>query len=221
VKVASFFAGVGGIDLGFEKAGFDVIFSNEIDSKAVETLKLNFQNSYIIHDSISNLKDIPDVDIITGGFPCQAFSLAGHKKGFDDERGKIVFELLDIIKKKKPKIIFLENVKNLLGHDNGNSFGTILEILEKQGYYIKYKVMKASDYTKIPQARERLYIIGFRDKKAFLRFSFPDMVLKTDKLENFIDYENKLEPIFYYSKEKNVFFSSLEENMKNSKSIYQ
>ena len=123
LKVAGFFTGVGGIELGFEKAGFDVIWSNEIDKNAAKTFSLNHKNKLVL-DDINNVlsEDVPDVDVIVGGFPCQAFSVAGYRRGFEDERGEIFFQLARIIKAKLPRVIFIENVKNLLSHDKGKYF---------------------------------------------------------------------------------------------------
>ena len=107
MKVAGFFSGIGGIELGFKQAGFEIIYSNEIDNKAIETFKANHSNKLVV-DDIKNIneKDIPEVDVIVGGFPCQAFSVAGYRKGFEDERGEIFFQLVRIIRKKMPRVIF-------------------------------------------------------------------------------------------------------------------
>ena len=133
MKCASFFAGVGGIDLGFDHAGFETIYANEIDKFAVETMRANF-NFYIDHRDINEVQtsEIPDFDIMLAGFPCQAFSVAGYRQGFEDEkgRGNLYFELERIFSEKKPSVILLENVKNLVGHDNGNTFKVILESLK-------------------------------------------------------------------------------------------
>ena len=130
LTLASFFAGVGGIELGFEKVGFETIYANEIDKYAIQTYQNNFDITVDERDiNDVNANEIPDFDIMLAGFPCQAFSLAGYRKGFEDEKGRgtLFFELERIFKAKKPQIIFLENVKNLVGHDNGNTFRTILE----------------------------------------------------------------------------------------------
>ena len=136
LKCASFFAGVGGIDLGFEKTGyFDVVYANEIDEYPVKTYEANSKIKVDCRD-IHEVKasEIPDFDVMLAGFPCQAFSVAGYRKGFDDEKGRgtLFFELVRIFKEKKPQIVFLENVKNLVGHDNGNTFAVILDELKKE-----------------------------------------------------------------------------------------
>ena len=131
LKCASFFAGVGGIDKGFEMAGFETIYANEFDYNASITYKANFPNVEFSSADIRTLNektDIPDFDIMLAGFPCQAFSVAGYRQGFDDEkgRGNLFFELARILEEKQPPIIFLENVKNLMSHDNGNTFAVIM-----------------------------------------------------------------------------------------------
>ena len=158
--VASFFAGVGGIDLGFEETShFKTIYANEFDKFAAKTFSLNFSDIEVdlrdIHDVPAT--DVPDMDVIIGGFPCQAFSIAGYQQGFDDEkgRGELFFELIRIMESKRPRIALFENVKNLVNHDNGNTFRVICEQLEKLGYHVTYQVLNAMYYGNIPQNRVR------------------------------------------------------------------
>ena len=142
MKVASFFAGVGGIDFAFRACGFNIVWANELDPDACQTYRLNFDSELIEGDIRKiRLKDIPDFDVMVGGFPCQAFSVAGLRKGFADKRGNLFFELERIFRRKKPKVIFLENVKNLVGHDNGHTFRVILESLRKAKYQFTLKVL--------------------------------------------------------------------------------
>lgn len=131
---ASFFAGVGGIDLGFESQGFRTIYANEFDEKARETFSLNFPHVQLDGRDIREVSsdEVPSTDIIVGGFPCQAFSTEGYQQGFHDEKGRgtLFFELARIIEEKQPRAIFLENVKNLVRHDKGNTLRVILKTLE-------------------------------------------------------------------------------------------
>lgn len=221
-KVVGLFAGVGGIELGFARAGFEPIYSNEIDEKASETFEINFGHKLITED-INKVpsNEIPDHDVLVAGFPCQAFSLAGYRKGFEDERGNVFFQIARILKDKKPKIIFLENVKNLVSHDKGNTFKVILETLEANGYHTKHKVLNATEYGNVPQNRERIYIVGFQDKKVYEKFDFPDPIPLTKTLKDVIDYETKLDEAFYYTKQKNKFYDELKENITNSDTLYQ
>jgi DNA (cytosine-5)-methyltransferase 1 len=222
LKMASFFAGVGGIDLGFEKAGFQTIWANERDKYAVQTYQYNFDNEIIL-DDIVNIKEksVPDVDILLAGFPCQAFSVAGYRKGFEDERGNVFFEVVRIIKEKRPPIIFLENVKNLVGHDKGNTFKVILEALQTYGYSVKYKVLNACEYGNVPQNRERIYVVGFLDEEVAEKFKFPDPILLTKTIKDTIDFENKKDDKYYYTDEKYDFYDKLEESINSEDTIYQ
>lgn len=222
-SVMSHFAGVGGIDLGFESSGkFKTIWANEIDKKASETFMKNFDAPLII-DDIHNLdpKDAPDVDVIISGFPCQAFSIAGYRKGFEDERGSLFFETLKYIIEKEPKVVFLENVKNFVGHDNGRTFNVVKEALEAYGYHLKFQVLNAKDFGNIPQNRERIYIVGFKDKSHYKNFEFPMPVKLTTKLSDVIYFDKKVDDKYYYTSEKTSFFDELEKNIVSQNSIYQ
>lgn len=223
MKCASFFAGVGGIDLGFEQAGFEIVYANEIDSKAVETFRLNHPHIPMDHRSIVDVpsEEIPYFDIMLAGFPCQAFSIAGYRKGFDDKgRGDLFFELERIFLEKKPKIIFLENVKNLVSHDNGRTFEIIKQSLTDAGYHLKYKVLNASEYGNIPQNRERIYVVCFLDKEAYLRFEFPEKLDLTTNISDLLEDESSIDARFYYT-DKTPFYDQLVKEIKNATTLYQ
>ena len=146
---ADFFCGIGGMRLGFEKAStsFNCVFSNDIDKNAIKTYESNF-NCKVNSTSISELdtKEIPDFDIFIGGFPCQSFSIAGNRKGLDDARGNLFFDIIRIIKDKKPSSFLLENVKNLKTHDKGRTYKIIKNSLCREGYFFKSKIMNSCDY---------------------------------------------------------------------------
>lgn len=227
LKCASFFAGVGGIDMGFEQTNFfKTIYANEFDKYPVKTYENNFKILVDCRD-INNVSasQIPDFDVMLAGFPCQAFSVAGYRKGFDDEKGRgtLFFELVRIIKEKQPSIVFLENVKNLVGHDNGNTFSVILEELEKENYKVKFSVLNAMEYGNIPQNRERIYIVAFKDEEVYRRFDFPKPIKLTTKLSDIIDFENKLDQKYYYTegKYKGNMYELLVEAMDDENAIYQ
>ena len=175
LTVASMFAGIGGIDLAFEQAGFKTIWANEIDKHACITYRLNFGNDYLVEGDIQNISEesIPYADVLTAGFPCQAFSSVGLQKGFDDPRGNLFFEVSRVIASMHPRVVFFENVANLVKHDNGRTFSMILTIMNKLGYAVTYKIMNASDYG-IPQQRNRIYIVSFRDNGLAESFAFPE-----------------------------------------------
>lgn len=174
--VGSLFAGIGGICRGFQKAGFNIEWANEIDHNACMTYRNNF-NHLLYEEDIHNLtkgnkiKDIPKVDIITSGFPCQAFSIAGYQKGFNDPRGNLFFETAKMIDEIKPKAFLLENVKNLVSHDKGNTFKVIKNvIINDLGYSFIPFMLNSKDYGQIPQTRERIYIVGFRNENEYENF---------------------------------------------------
>lgn len=167
------FAGIGGIRLGFEDAGGHCVFSSEFDEDACKTYEANFGEHPYGDITKINAKDIPDFDILLGGFPCQAFSIIGKKEGFADEaRGTLFFEIERILKEKRPPAFMLENVRNLTAHDHGRTFKVIISHLEALGYHVHYKVLNALDFG-VPQKRERIIIVGFLDDVPFI---FPDPV---------------------------------------------
>lgn len=227
-KCASFFAGVGGIDLGFEKAGnFETIYANEFDEYPAKTFELNFDIKVDVRDIAKvNSNEIPDVDVIMGGFPCQAFSIAGYRQGFDDVRGRglLFFELARIIEAKKPRVVFLENVKNLVGHDEGKTFTTIINTLESIGYKNPvYGVLNAMDYGNIPQNRERIYIIAFRNENDIAGFHMPNPIQRVQTIRDIIDFDNRVDDRYYYTegKYKSEIYNALVEAMDDQDSIYQ
>lgn len=224
LALASFFAGVGGIELGFEQTGeFSTVYANEFDKNAQVTYQLNYPDVFLDKRDIRSVmgEDIPDVDIITGGFPCQAFSIAGYRLGFEDERGDLFFELLRIINKKKPPIIFIENVKNMVTHDHGNTFKVIREALVVNGYHISWKVLNAMEYGNIPQNRERIYMVGFLNKSNFLDFEFPSSVKRTSTIKDIIDFDSQMDEGFYYREGKQPFYDQMVDEINNQNKIYQ
>ncbi|GLL51767.1 DNA cytosine methyltransferase [Tetragenococcus halophilus] len=222
--VAGFFSGVGGIELGFQQTNkFKIVYANEFDKNAQITYVKNHSKEELdkrdIHEI--NICEVPETDAIVGGFPCQAFSIAGYRKGFEDERGDLFFELLRFIKANKPKTILIENVKNMVTHDHGNTFKIIREALTMNGYYIKWKVLNSKNFGNVPQNRERIYIVGFRSENAFNHFQFPAPVKLTRSLTDVIDFESKFDDTFYYMKGKQPFYDQIEESVTDQNTIYQ
>jgi DNA (cytosine-5)-methyltransferase 1 len=186
-RAIDLFAGIGGIRLGFEQAFGEKIefdFASEIDKYARETYYANFGETP--HGDITQIdeKNIPPFDILLAGFPCQAFSVAGHRKGFEDTRGTLFFDVMRIAAYHKPKVIFLENVKGLVGHDKGKTFKVILETLKELGYSVEYQILNAKDYG-VPQNRERIYIVGFLDNE--VEFEFPKPIEKYVKVGDILE----------------------------------
>jgi DNA (cytosine-5)-methyltransferase 1 len=186
LKAVDLFAGIGGIRLGFERAGFKIAYSNEIDRYCCQTYRTNFGD--IDQRDIKDVpsSEIPDFDILLAGFPCQPFSLAGGKKGFEDPRGNLFFQIERILTDKIPKAFFLENVKFLERHHRGETFGVIKDILvNKLGYHIFYKVINSKDFG-LPQNRERIYIVGFSKK---VNFDFPEPTGEKLKVGDILEKE--------------------------------
>ena len=176
-KIIELFAGAGGLALGLEKAGFESLLLNEIDKDACETLKKNRVNWNVKNCDIKEYdftKFKGEVDLLTGGFPCQAFSYAGKKLGFNDTRGTLFYEFARAVKETNPKVILAENVKGLVSHDSGKTLETIKNIIEEIGYeLVEPKILKAIFY-KVPQKRERIFLVAIRkDLSRFVSFNYP------------------------------------------------
>lgn len=188
-KMIDLFAGIGGTRLGFHQTGrVASVFSSEINKYSAKTYKANFND--VPKGDITKIesKDIPDFDILVAGFPCQAFSQAGKKLGFEDTRGTLFFEVARILKDKRPKAFLLENVKNLTLHDHGNTFKTIIDTLNSLDYQVYYHLFKAKDFG-VPQNRERIYIVGFDKKQVsnYQNFVFPTPPKTETKIKNILD----------------------------------
>ncbi len=200
-KTIDLFAGVGGIRLGFERAGFETVFANDFEEQCKTTYDLNFQKSKLVVEDIRKIgiDDLPKFDFLLGGFPCQAFSIAGYRQGFNDEkgRGNLFFDVARIIDARKPEGFLLENVKNLKSHDGGKTFKIIEETLKRLGYQLNIKVLNSMEYGNIPQNRERVYIVGFKNKDYAERFKFPTPVKLTVKIQNLL--QKDVPEKYYYN----------------------
>lgn len=170
IRFIDLFAGIGGFHLALAKQGAKCVFASEINLNAVKTYLENHKlNQDLMHGDITQIKpgDIPDHDVLCAGFPCQPFSQAGQKRGFEDTRGTLFFNILEILQEKRPKAYFLENVRGLLKHDDGRTFEVIKKSLESLGYTFQFFIVKSSDYG-LPQHRPRLLMVGFSDGKTFI-----------------------------------------------------
>lgn len=220
----SFFCGVGGIDLAFKNAGFETVYANDIDEFAIETYEANNELKVDKKDVREVIpSEIPNFNILLAGFPCQPFSIAGNRQGFDDEkgRGNLFFELIRMIEEKKPEVLFLENVRGLASHDEGRTLAIILKNLKEQGYFIKWKIMNTKSYGNIPQNRERIYIVGFRDERVYEAFEFPKIIKRTKTLASVIDFNKKVHDKYYYTDENFKYYDILKENVRSNKTVYQ
>ena len=220
-RTVDLFAGVGGIRLGFEKAGFVTVFSNDFEAKCADTYNQNFDTAKLVVEDITKIstKDIPNCDFVLGGFPCQAFSIAGYRKGFDDEkgRGNLFFDVARIIEDKQPMGFLLENVKNLKSHDGGNTFRVIEKTLIDLGYHIKSKVLNSMEFGNVPQNRERIYIVGFKDKNKTDAFEFPQPIKLTKTIKDIL--EESVEEKYYYNGKP--LYDKLKNDVNEEGQVYQ
>ena len=217
--ICDLFAGIGGIRIGFEKAGFRTVYANDFDKHCKITYDMNFEDPKLDANDIwnVNIEKIPKFDVLVAGFPCQPFSIAGEQKGFKDKKnGNLFYRIMDIVKMKKPKVIFLENVKNLKSHDHGRTFKIITDLLEKEGYCLKYAVLNALDFG-LPQNRERIYIVGFKDKKKCDKFEFPKPKYIKVNFRKMLD--KRVDDKYYY--EEKPLFKKLKNYKFSYNTVYQ
>lgn len=220
VSALDLFAGIGGIRMGFERAGFETVFANDFDPYCKPTYDLNYKDVPLTVGDIQNVKSssLPSFDILLGGFPCQPFSIAGYRRGFlDTGRGDLFFEIVRILRDKKPQAVFLENVKNLKSHDGGKTFTIIGEALADLGYHVKTKVLNSMEYGNVPQNRERVYIVGFKSMKQHDAFEFPKPIKLIKTIADILidDVEKK----YYYN--DSPLYAQLKEIMKSRGTVYQ
>lgn len=189
------FAGIGGIRIGFERVGARCVFSSEWDESCKDTYEANFGERPAGDITKIPSSMIPDHDILVGGFPCQSFSIIGERLGFADTRGTLFFEIERILRDKKPKAFLLENVKQLVGHDEGKTFKVILDALESLGYYVHYKVLNGLDFG-VPQKRERIIIVGFLENYPF---QFPKSDSNKITLSDILEPDEKIDAKHFIS----------------------
>lgn len=222
-KFIDLFAGIGGFRIAMQDCGGECVYSSEWDENAKRTYYHNFGD--VPFGDITqeyNKQLIPDkFDVLCAGFPCQAFSIAGYRKGFDDTRGTLFFDVAEIIRRKRPKAIYLENVKNLYSHDNGKTFAVIKNTLEQLGYAVFDKVMNAMEYANIPQNRERIFIIGFDKSQVdnYTNFHFPEKEQLNATIKDCIDYSLQDKHLFYNDNMKH--FDEMRSCITSKETIYQ
>ena len=214
LKAVSLFCGCGGTDVGL-KGGFnfldqhyssnniDIIFANDIEPKAIDILEENFSCPTFIGD-IKNLdnKLLPEHDLLTGGFPCQSFSIVAQnppRLGIKDEKGELFFEMCKVLREKRPSVFIAENVKGILSANKKEAFPLILEEFRKSGYYVTWKLLNSVDFG-VPQKRERVFIVGFKNEEHFKKFKFPQLdSVKVSTLSDVIFSEDEIDPKYYFS----------------------
>ena len=219
--VGSLYAGIGGIDKGMKQAGFQISWANEFDEKACETYRMNHTSSNLIEEDIYqlNLTNLPKVDVLAAGFPCQPFSVAGYRKGFADERGNHFMRIMEIVDVLKPTVIFLENVKNFKNHDKKRTYEVMTREIMSRGYWFKDTIMNTADYGNIPQNRERFFLIAFNNEKMTQKFRFPGKMPLITTIHDFIDHE-KVEEKFYYTS-KSVIYERIVDEIVKRDTLYQ
>lgn len=186
LKYIDLFAGIGGFHQALSSFGAECVFASEWDKYASETYEYNYGIKPFGDITQINEKDIPNHDILCGGFPCQAFSVSGKQKGFEDSRGTLFFDIARIVEYHQPKLVFLENVKNFETHDNGNTLKILKKILNELGYDVKHQVLNASDFG-LPQNRERIYFVCFRKDIMVDSFIFPKPLNRKTALIDFLE----------------------------------
>ena len=235
LTVGGLFSGIGGIELGFEKAGFKILWSNENDPYSVRSFQHNYKHKLYPDDIRKlNFKKIKPVDVLVGGFPCQAFSVAGYRKGFRDPRGNLFFEICRAITElpKMPKALMLENVKNIRGHDNGKTARVITKSLRELGYSVFWNLFNTSVHTDIPQNRERTFIICFKDEadwefepnkktsSSIFNSHLPLVKSKTKKkLKEMFD-KGDIDERYYY-KQDAYMYKALKKEIVSKNTVYQ
>jgi DNA (cytosine-5)-methyltransferase 1 len=218
------FAGIGGFRLAMQNVGGKCVFTSEWEASAQKTYRSNFGEvpfGDITKEQVKNY--IPEkFEILCGGFPCQAFSIAGKRQGFADTRGTLFFDIEQIIEKHKPKVVFLENVKNLVSHDKGNTFKTIIDILEqKLGYKVFTKILNSMKHANVPQNRERIFIVAFDPLQVvnYADFKFPSEIELTRTVHDILEQGRQADNLYY--NENHPYFPELERTMTSRDTVYQ
>lgn len=225
---ADLFAGVGGMRIAFEKAGGKCLLTSEIDEKALVTYKANFKDSPS-HKYVNDILDLKlsdfglpkgKLDVLIAGFPCQPYSLAGLRKGLEDDRGGEIFKgLLRILKEVQPRSFLLENVKGIKSHDSGQTFEYMLSQLSKCGYELKFETLNSKEHANVPQNRERVFIVGFLSKDASEKFEFPKRTKLTKTIHDCLE-NSKVSSRFYYDDRYDAY-KEIKKSITSRDTLYQ
>jgi DNA (cytosine-5)-methyltransferase 1 len=222
IKMIDLCAGTGAFTYAFEQTKLvDVVFANDLVQTSKLIYDLNFNHKLTLGNICDiDVESIPAHNILTAGFPCQPFSIAGKQMGFDDDRSNVFWKIIKIIKYHKPQCVILENVKNLVSHDDGNTFKKIKESLEEEKYNIIYKILNTSDITNIPQHRERIYIVCIKDKTIFDNFNLNFKKITKYPIKNILE-KNRVNDKYYYNNEENKIHKMVMDTVTNENSVYQ
>jgi DNA (cytosine-5)-methyltransferase 1 len=215
-------AGTGAFSYAFQSTGkVDVVFANDIEPSSKTIYDLNFDHKLTLGDLCElDVKSIPSHDILTAGFSCQPFSIAGKRLGFDDPRSNVFWKILEIVKYHQPKCVVFENVKNLATHDNGDTLKTILKSLNDEKYNVSYKVLNTSDITKIPQHRERIYIVCLKSDEVKFKFDFEFNKLQKLPISDMLELDS-VDKKYYYSNLENKIHKMVSDYVIKNNTVYQ
>jgi DNA (cytosine-5)-methyltransferase 1 len=220
LKMVDLFSGTGAFTLAFQETNaVSVVFGNDMVHQSKTIYDANFNHKLVLKN-LNDIKveDIPAHDILTGGFPCQPFSIAGHQEGFNDERSNVFWKILSIVDYHQPKCIILENVKNLLSHDDKKTFTIIKSNIEQRGYHVCYKVLNTAEITGIPHHRERIYIVCIKSQKVFDQFNLDFPKIEKKKISEFLE---KDVPNKYYYTDKSSTWELVKNSVIKTDTIYQ
>jgi len=222
LRMIDLFAGTGAFTLAFQETqGVDVVFSNDMVESSQKVYDANFAHPLTLQNlNEMRVEDIPPHDILTGGFPCQPFSVAGLQAGFTDERSNVFWKILSIIDHHQPKCVILENVKNLVSHDDHNTFRIIQTNLEERGYHIRYKVLNTAEITGIPHHRERIYMVCIKSPKVFAQFQLDFPTLEKRPISEFLETDIPAKSKYYYTPQSAIW-NILESSLTKKNTIYQ
>lgn len=224
LRMIDLFAGTGCFSYVGEKHNIKCLFANDFCKESEQIYNLNHKVKLTLKD-LNDVKvsDIPEHDLLCGGWPCQPFSIAGKQEGFQDSRANVFWKIIEIIKEKRPRFVILENVKNLQSHDKGKTFKIVVESITKTGYKMKYKVLNTCKIVDVPQNRERIYIVCFREEKDYEKFDFPGEMNSTNKRKMFNFLEENVPEKYYYKNNVKIYDSLVQSVTKSIKDdvIYQ
>lgn len=220
LRMIDLFAGTGAFTLAFQSTNsVNVVFGNDMVEHSKKIYDENFNHKLTLKNlNEVKVEEVPAHDILTGGFPCQPFSIAGYQEGFKDERSNVFWKILSIIDHHQPKCVILENVKNLVSHDDNKTFATIKDNLEKRGYYLSYKVLNTAEITGIPQHRERIYIVCVKSKKVFDKFNLDFPKIEKKSVSDFL--ESSVHDKYYYT-DKSSTWPLVKKDVTKKNTIYQ
>ncbi len=220
LRLVDLFAGTGAFSHAFESTGcVTTVFANDMMDASKQMYDANFPHTLTLQDLTTlNASDIPPHDILTGGFPCQPFSIAGRQEGFNDARSNVFWKILEIIDHHKPMCVVLENVKNLTSHDNGRTFEIIQTNLKDRGYHIQFKILNTASITGIPQHRERIYIVGLKSESAHASFTLDFPTVEKKAIRALLESEV---PSKYYYTSASSTWPLIRDTVVNPNTIYQ